>query len=252
MSDRLVNEVSAKPAQQMLAYNDVMPVPRNSENPVEPHGPGTPGTPGAVGDSNASASAVATGSISNRQLFLNATPYSPALAGGGECTKSKSSGFNLAGLVGASNGESGPDKECLEMKQEIAKRQLICNTAVLDAGVATQMMDKFMQSGREFNTNPAARPTAELAGTMATKFAGHALQQAQMCDSLAGTDGKNGLPTLQIISTDLERTKPKPIAPPAPKPVEVEVAPKPRPVIHRPAPKPAPKEDPDCKDTKKK
>ncbi|MBS1957550.1 MAG: hypothetical protein JST89_25410 [Cyanobacteria bacterium SZAS-4] len=246
-----------------IAYNDVMSGPR-SGNPTEPHGPITPPieppgkTPTPGSNAQAEANASSNGSISNRQVFLNSQAYAPGLAGGGECTKSKSAGVNILGLIGASGGESGPDADCMAKRQEVIKQQTVCNSAVNDAMVASNMMDKVLQAGREYNTNPAARPVSELAGAVATQFAGSSLKQAGSCDAIAqvytGKDTTLQLPSLQIDQSDIDRTKPKPVEPPkveAPKPVPV-VEQHQRTIVHHKITHPAPKKDVDCETPKKK
>jgi len=266
MSDRaqISDARQSSPQGQGMSYNDVMSGPR-SGNPVEPHGPITPPVeppgktpgPGANANSDASANASSNGSISNRQVFLNSSAYAPGLAGGGECTKSKSMGVNILGLVGASGGESGPDADCMAKRQEVIKQQTVCNTAVNDAMVASNMMDKVLQAGREYNTNPAARPVSELAGAVATQFAGSSLKQAGNCDAIAqvytGKDTTLQLPSLQIDQSDLDRTKPKPVEAPKPVPVPAAViVDHPRTIVHHKLPHPHPKpKDVDCETTKK-
>jgi hypothetical protein len=266
MSDRaqLSDARQSSPQGQGMSYNDVMSGPR-SGNPVEPHGPITPPVeppvkspvPGANANSDASANANSSGSISNRQVFLNSSAYAPGLAGGGECTKSKSLGVNILGLVGGSGGESGPDADCMAKRQEVIKQQTVCTTAVNDAMVASNMMDKVLQAGREYNTNPAARPVSELAGAVANQFAGSSLKQAGSCDAIAqvytGKDTTMQLPSLQIDQSDLDRTKPQPVE--APKPVLVPatvIVDHSRTIVHHKLPHPHPTaKDVDCEKTKK-
>lgn len=264
MSDRLQmsDARQAAPQGQGIAYSDVMSGPRSS-NPVEPHGPignpveppGKPPVPGSSAQSDASANASSNGSISNRQVFPNSNAYAPGLAGGGECTKSKSAGVNILGLIGASGGESGPDADCMAKKQEVIKQQTVCNSAVNDAMVASNMMDKVLQAGREYNTNPAARPVSELAGAVATQFAGSSLKQAGSCDAIAqvytGKDTTLPLPSLQIDQSDIERTKPKPVE--APKPVlpPAPVIEHQRTIVHHKITPHVAKKDVDCEVQKK-
>ncbi len=264
MSDRLqINDGrQTAPQGQGIGYSDVMPAPRTS-NPTEPHGPiGTPVEPpgkppvgGSTSDASANASAAASGSITNRQVFLNSSAYAPGLAGGGECTRSKSSGVNILGLIGASGGESGPDADCMAKRQEVIKQQTVCNTAVNDAMVASNMMDKVLQAGREYNTNPAARPVSELAGAVATQFAGSSLKQAGACDSIAqvytGKDTTLALPSLQIDQGDVERTRPKPVEAPKPVPTPEPVVEHQRTIVHHKVTHPVVKKHVDCEVTKK-
>ncbi len=265
MSDRTqISDGRQSSPQGGIAYNDVMSGPR-SGNPTEPHGPITPPieppgktpTPGSNAQSDAAANASSNGSISNRQVFLNSQAYAPGLAGGGECTKSKSAGVNILGLIGASGGESGPDADCMAKRQEVIKQQTVCNSAVNDAMVASNMMDKVLQAGREYNTNPAARPVSELAGAVATQFAGSSLKQAGSCDAIAqvytGKDTTLQLPSLQIDQSDLDRTKPKPVEAPKPVPVAAPVVEQhQRTIVHHKVTHPAPKKDVDCETPKKK
>ncbi|MBS2002957.1 MAG: hypothetical protein U0103_16205 [Candidatus Obscuribacterales bacterium] len=265
MSDRLQmsDARQASPQGQGIAYSDVMSGPRTS-NPTEPHGPitppveppGKPPVPGSSASSDASASAVSSGSITNRQVFLNSNAYAPGLAGGGECTKSKSSGVNILGLIGVSGGESGPDPDCMAKRQEVIKQQTVCTSAVNDAMVASNMMDKVLQAGREYNTNPAARPVSELAGAVATQFAGSSLKQAGACDSIAqvytGKETTLQLPSLQIDQSDVERTRPKPVEAPKPVPAPAPVVEQQRTIVHHKVTHPvAKKHDVDCEVKKK-
>jgi hypothetical protein len=264
MSDRLQmsDARQAAPQGQGIAYSDVMSGPRGT-NPVEPHNqpgnpvepPGRPPVPGSSASSDAAANASSNGSISNRQVFLNSSAYAPGLAGGGECTKSKSTGVNILGLIGASGGESGPDADCMAKRQEVIKQQTVCNSAVNDAMVASNMMDKVLQAGREYNNNPAARPVSELAGAVATQFAGSSLRQAGSCDAIAqvytGKDTTLPLPSLQIDQSDIDRTQPKPVEAPKPVPAPVPVVEHQRTIVHHKITHHVAKKDVDCEVQKK-
>ena len=160
-------------------------------------------------------------------------------------------------MVGGSGGESGPDADCMAKRQEVVKQQTVCTTAVNDAMVASNMMDKVLQAGREYNTNPAARPVSELAGAVATQFAGSSLKQAGSCDAIAqvytGKDTTLQLPSLSIDQSDLDRTKPKPVEAPKPVPVAAPVIEQhaARTIVHHKVTHPTPKKDVDCETPKK-